>query len=141
MHFLVLAMNKGVTIQTGFESIGRSLSSQRLGICISIVWAASLLLASWLLSSWLGTIRDFEFSSEFEAHNHLHWFRPIAFFWFDRFSLLPSIGLAVFICARHAFSRDRGIITWILMLLTVFLLAVGIYTVWEHLAVMHQFVL
>src|SRR5438445_4722745 len=131
MHFLVLAMNKGATTQTGFESIGRSLSSQRLGICISIVWAASLLLASWLLSSWLGTSRDFESSSEFEAHNHLHWFRPIAFFWFDRFSLFPSIGLAIFICARHTLSRGRGVIIWTLSILTVFLLAVGAYTVWE----------
>jgi len=89
----MLAMNKGATTQTEFESIGRSLSSHRLAICIPIVWTALLLFASWILSSWLRTIRNFESGSEFAAHNHIHWFRPIAFFWFDHFSLLPSIGL------------------------------------------------
>jgi len=58
-------------------------------------------------------------------------FRPIAFFWFDRYLILPSIGLAILICTRHALSRRRDLLTWLLVLVSVFLLLVGAYTIWR----------
>src|SRR6266404_4513842 len=107
-------MSKGAIKQTGFDKIACSGCSGRSGVWISIVWVASLLLVSWVLSSWFTTARAFESPKEFQAHNDIHWFRPIAVFWFDRFSLFPSTILAIFICARHARSRDRRFITWTL---------------------------
>src|SRR6185503_2633027 len=99
-------MNKGTLTQaTPDASTGHHAFSSRrciLGISVSIVWAVSLLLLSWLLSSMLYVIREFENDIEFDAHTRIHWFRPIAFFWFHRFSVLPSLGLAIFIGARHA---------------------------------------
>jgi len=121
--------------------MSRRLSSRRLANSISIGWSALLLLAAWLLSIELGLIRDFESGGQFEAHNRIHWFRPIAFFWFDRYSVLPSLVLAALICARHAVARGCGFLTFVLALLTVLLLALGAYTVREHTMVMHQFVL
>ena len=115
-------------------------SSRRFTLGISIGWAVSLLLVSWWLSSMLHVIRGFEDDIQFHAHNRTHWFRPIAFFWFHRFHVLPSLGLAIFIFARHAVPRCHGSITWALALFTLFLLAVGAYTVWEQIAMMHQFV-
>jgi hypothetical protein len=122
------------------DGVSHRLSSRRWAISISIGWATLLLLGAWLLSTLLGIIHGFESGREFEAHNREHWFRPIAFFWFDRYSVLPSLLLAVLIGARHAVIRSRRSVTFVLFFLTVLLLAVGAYTVWEHLAVCHQFV-
>ena len=132
-------MNSSVT-EPGPDELSPQLCSRRLAISISIGWSTLLLLGAWLLSIHLGLIHDFESGVEFEYHNNIHWFRPIAFFWFYRFSLFPSVGLAVLILACHAVPRRSRFITWSLALSTVFLLAVGAYTVWEKSAVMHQFV-
>ena len=122
------------------DGVSHRLSSRRWAISISIGWATLLLTGAWLLSTLLGTIHSFESGREFEAHNREHWFRPIAFFWFDRYSVLPSLFLAVLICARPAIVLGRKLVTIVLLLLTVLLLAMGAYTVWEHVAFMHEFV-
>jgi hypothetical protein len=133
-------MNSAAAAQTNLnEKDGRTVSSKRLTFWLSVIWAVSLLLGSRFLISWLEAIRGFEEVSDFRAHNRIHWFRPIAFFWFHQFSFWPSIGLTVLILLRQLVPHGRRLITWGLALFTVSLLAIGAYTVWEALAFMHQF--
>ena len=126
--------------ETNLNAIDRrAVLLNRLTFWLSVVWAVSLLLGSRYLISWLEAIRGFEDDFEFRAHNRIHWFRPIAFFWFHQFSLWPSIGLTVLIFIRLLVPHGRRLITWGLALFTVSLLAIGAYTAWETLATMHQF--
>ncbi len=133
-------MNTAAAAQTDLNANdGRTVSSKRLTFWLSVIWVVSLLLGSRFLLFWLGAIRGFEDDFEFRAHNRIHWFCPIAFFWFHQFSLWPSIGLTVLIFIRHLVPHGRRLITWGLALFTVSLLAIGAYTAWETLATMHQF--
>ncbi len=120
-------------------SSGRPFWSTRLTIWASVLWVGALLLSWRILSTLLDIIRHFESDAEFHAHNRIHWFRPIAFFWFQQCSLLPASGLGVLVCLRHFLPHGRSFVTWVLALVTVALLALGTYTVWESVAVLHQF--
>jgi hypothetical protein len=122
-------------------SAGRTVASKRFLAWVTVVWAALFMLGSWLLSSQLSVIRSFDSDAQFQAYNHIHWFRPIAFFWFQRSFLLPSAIVAILICVRHLLPRAHNLVTWALALVSVSLLVIGAYTVWEHLATIHQFVL
>jgi hypothetical protein len=133
-------MNNAGAAQISLDtSTGSTTSSKRKTVWVSVLWAALFLLGSWYLSSVLGALRNFEPDIEFQAHNRIHWFRPITFFWFHHFSLLPSFCLAILICFRHKFPHSRTFVTWLLALITASLLVVGVYTFWEQLATMHQF--
>lgn len=135
-------MNEAAMTHRPLDSSDQShaLTAQRMAVLTSAIWVVSFLLASWLLSTHLVIIREFESGTEFDAHNRIHWFRPIAFFWFDRFAIVPSGVLAALICARHLFRRSRSAATWTLAFLTALFLAIGAYTVWEQTAMMHHFV-
>src|SRR6188768_364156 len=97
------------------ENLNRRATSR--GVAVSTGWSVLLLLAAWLIFYQLRTIHEFESGGQFEAHNRIHWFRPIAVFWFERYSILPSVILALLVFARHAVSRGRTVVTVVLALL------------------------
>ena len=106
----------------------------------SILWGLGWLLLAWWLYSTLSVIRDFDGSS-FEVHNQSHWFRRVAIPCFYSYSMWPSLAIILLILFRGSAGRGRVALTVVLAAVCVFLFAVGVYTVWEQTAVIHQFVL
>ena len=105
----------------------------------SILWAVSwLLLACWLCLQF-SLMRQLDPS--FAAHNHIHWFRRVAMPWFYEYSVFPSVVFAALILIRDAISRSPAVLTYSLLAVCTSLSVVGLYTVRENFAVMHQFVL